>query len=360
MNHPSSIEHEWIFDTAAIETLLTKLCFRENVIGYVCEAARQVSHSEDTTEFLSFCKSWQGKVKQQPMQECSSQWQTLAVISAFPETIKNHRARGVPWEITVATLLDFQRRLDENQARQGKWQFHNLGWMSNHVSGRFFEIGRLQYILATFGYPFRVYRDSNTNEVVALALKEVKCTTDGWRQDDADGFTTHLEERTDGIIGHPVSPKDGSVASTPITIAPDSQVLLDDHSEIVQIHIPWGGKLTHESCVDSLKEAKTFFEKYFSSISVQAFCTGTWLIDPELRKVLLPTSNIVAFGNLFRPLASRNGNDHQLIERVFNKKLWKDCVAENSLQKAVLEHHQNGGQFRHTSGYILPEDIERL
>jgi hypothetical protein len=140
-------------------------------------------------------------------------------------------------------------------------------------------------------------------------------------------------------------------------IAAQSSVLVDDQTTVLHIHIPSGGSLDRESCVESLRTAKAFFEKYFPEINVRTFCTSTWLLDRELTKVLSPDSNIVSFSNLFRPLASRNGNDKQLLERAFGATAWENCVARNSLQKAVLEHHQNGGTFRVTAGFILPEDI---
>ena len=361
MKQTSSEAAGWIFDAAAVEALLRELEFRADVIDYVLQVARQIAQSDGAPQFLEFCRCWPETLSQFPAGVLPPQWQVLAAVSAFPAAMEKHRARGVPQAITHATLLDLQRRMDENQARYGQWEFNSLSWMRNHVGGRFFEIGRLQYILAPFGYAFRVYRDLATNAVTTLALPGVQCTPEGWRCDGATGFTTVLEEREDGIIGHPVSADDGSIASAPIKIAPGSPVLLDEHSDIVQIHIPWGGKLERESCVASLQEAKNFFEKYFPEMKVRAFCTATWLLDRELGKVLPATSNIVAFGRLFRPLAVRDANDSQLLERVFGRGAnWGNCRATNSLQRAVLHHHHNGGQFRGTAGFILPADIAAL
>lgn len=357
MNSAFETKADWILDITAVEKLLRELQFRDEVADYVRRAVRQIVQAGDSAAFLQFCDSWQEVITQQSAAHFPAGWQALAVLSSYPEAIEKQRERGIPWEITRATLGDFQRDARGDYGNGNAWEFNRISWMRNHVSGRFFELGRLQYVIGTFGYSFRIYRDSATGDAVPLALPGRCCTEDGWLEDAATGFETRLEEREDGIYGHAASPLDGSVSRALRRIAPESPVLVDDTSTVLIIHIPSGEKLDAESCVASLRTAKPFFEKYFPEISVRAFCTSTWLLDRELAKVLSPQSNIVAFAHLFRPLAARNGNDKQLLERAFGVDAWENCVARNSLQKAVLQHHQNGGAFRVTAGFILPEYI---
>jgi hypothetical protein len=358
MNSAFETKPDWILDIAAVEALLRELQLREEVIDYIREAWHQSVKPDKLPELLALCNSWQEQITHQPDENYPAHWQALAVLSSFPEAMEKHRARGIPWEITRATLADFQRDARGEYADEGSWEFNRPAWMRNHVSGKFFEIGRLQYVIGTFGHSFRIYRDKETGEVIPLALPGRCCTAEGWMEDNATGFETTLEERPDGIYGYPASPQDGSVASTLKRIAAQSPALVDDQTTVLHIHIPSGGKLDRESCVESLRTAKAFFEKYFPEISVRAFCTSTWLLDRELTKVLSPDSNIVSFSNLFRPVASRNGNDKQLLERVFGDGVtWENCIAKTSLQKAIQEHHRNGGEFHSGAGVILPEDV---
>lgn len=349
-------DNDWIFDAPAVEQLLRELGFGARVIADISQVARHLTQPHLRADFLEFCRSWLEDTAPQSAASYSSDWQALAVVWAFPRAIEKHRARDIPWEITQATLLDFQRRFEEYSARRGRWEFHAPAWMRNHILSDFFEIGRLQYVPGQFSYIFRVYRDRETGAVVPLALPDLRCTSDGWPQDEASGFVTTLEERADGIYGHSAR-KNGSIAPTPIRIAPESPVLLDEHSDVVQIHIPWGAKLERDACISSLRAAKAFYEKHFPETPVRAFCTATWLLDPELGRVLPAHSNIAAFGRLFRLLARRNADDQQLRERVFESAEWDQCQAGNSLQKAILEHHRNGGKFRNSAGFILPTDI---
>jgi hypothetical protein len=361
MNQISKSTYGWVLDDRAVESLLRELGFREEIIRFIGQCSREISASREAFSFLEFCSCWQARARQKSGEEHPAHWNALAVVSAFPEALEKHRARRVPASISRATFFDLQRRMEEYYDREGEWGFDRLSWMSNHVGGHFFEIGRLQYAIGTFGYLYRVYRDSETGTVVPMALAGRRCTLDGWPVDGATGFETHLDERESGIYGHPASGENGSILPEVQRIAPDSEVLLNAESAVAHIHIPSGEKLEREACCASLKTAKAFIEQHFPELELRAFCTATWLLDPELRKVLPPHSNIVSFGRLFRPLALRNANDDQLLERVFGSDAsWESCQAVNSLQKAVLRHHQNGGQFRSTAGFILAAEVDAL
>lgn len=349
---------DWILDKASVERLLGELGFRDDIVAFVGEIAREVSRSLEAQPFLEFCTAWQDNPERQPAGLFPPAWEVLIAVAAFPQAIEKHRLRGVPFAITRATLLDLQRRMDEYSAREGRVGFDRLSWMRHHVSGQFFEIGRLQYALGTFGYLCRVYRDKEINKVISLAHRGRKCTAEGLPNDDATGFITRWEQRQDGIHAHAVLPDAGVISPGMSRVRAGSAVLLDENSIVGQIHIPAGERLELEACCNSLQAAKAFFSKHFPEAGLRGFCTATWLLDPELRKVLPVDSNIVCFGKLFHLLPLHNADDTQLRERVFGKgTAWENCLATTSLQKAVLEHHRAGGKFRTTAGFVLSEEL---
>ena len=351
----------WILDPVAVRHLLQKLQLQENVIDFVCNAAQQLAQSEDIPAFLEFCTSWQQRLNDPQTNALPSGWKALAVIASYPEAIKKYQQRGVPWEIIRATLADFQRDARGDYLTGTSWNFDRLSWMNNHVNARIFELGRLQYAPGTFSYPYRIYRDAESNAPVAFALPNLHCTTDGWIEDDATGFITQLQAQPDGIYGNAASPLNGSIVASTQRISPQSPLLIDRATSVLHVHIPSGQKLDLQECIASLKTAIDFFARYFPESQIKGLCISTWLLDPELKKVLSDDSNIVQFAHLFHPLARQNANDTQLLERVFGKDAtWDNCIAQTSLQKAVLQHHRNGGVFRIGAGYILPEKIIRL
>lgn len=68
------------------------------------------------------------------------------------------------------------------------------------------------------------------------------------------------------------------------------------------IHIPRSDNgLRDEDVEASIRLAEERLEQYFPDLAgkTKVFCTHTWLLSPELREILKPTSNIVRFQNRF-------------------------------------------------------------
>ncbi len=348
----------WVLEGAAVKAFLQEAGFRDEAIHAVCQAAEAVQQSPELPQFLEFLHvCWQLPARHVEATFPPS-WQMLAVVSKFPETLALHHQRGIPRTITHATLRDLDLRLEESQSRFGQRQFSSFLWWTNHLSGNFFQLGRLQYGLGTFGFPARVYR--SRQEIITLAEPNLPYSMEGWLSfHSAEGFETQWSESPSGIQGNAFR-ADGSVHPQAASIAPDATLVLRHDTPVLQLHIPWGGKLLRADCVESLRAARDFFSAYFPEVPVRGICTTTWLLDYELRRVLPPEANIVAFGKLFHLIAPQRGNDKQILERVFNASAWENCRAQNSLQSALLAHHQKGHQFRTTGGFLLFEEIDRL
>jgi hypothetical protein len=74
-------------------------------------------------------------------------------IAAVRDVLAMHAARGIPEDITWATLGDVGLQVAHHHARHdGVYGFDGAFWMFNHFRGDLFQIGRLQYELgaATF------------------------------------------------------------------------------------------------------------------------------------------------------------------------------------------------------------------
>lgn len=83
---------------------------------------------------------------------------------------------------------------------------------------------------------------------------------------------------------------------------------------ILHVHIPAEEKLKYESVLDSLNQTKDFFKKYFDFVPVIMHC-HSWLLSPELKKLLPEDSNILRFQNLF--CLYKTDDLRQAEERVF-------------------------------------------
>ena len=167
----------------------------------------------------------------------------FAFLSAIPELRAWHEARGVPGEVTDATLRDIGRHIEKNRAMFGRIGLEVAFFIALQFRGYLYELGRLQY------------------EPLTLVTHE--------------SVVWYTEAEAAGL---PPELKPGAKAVT--------------------IHIPEGGRLDSDSVVDSLRAGRRFFAEVFGVDYPIAICTS-WLLDPKLADYLRPESNIIQFQRMF-------------------------------------------------------------
>lgn len=122
-------------------------------------------------------------------------------------------------------------------------------------------------------------------------------------------------------------------------------------TEVLGMHIPAGEPLDATAVQESLTSVKAFYQTYFGKEYAVVLCRS-WLLAPELRELLKPTSGIIGFQNLF---TIYKAVPHiQAIERVFGE------VQENasaysettSLQRSLKAYLLSGKQTTMGCGII--------
>lgn len=107
----------------------------------------------------------------------------------------------------------------------------------------------------------------------------------------------------------------------------------------LHVHIPEGEKLDPERCIDALERADIFFDhiyKYYDCLS--------WLLSPNLKKILGEESNIIRFQNLFR-ICDTVYQDRQAEERVYEflAEDYNDYPEHTGLQKSLKKYLMKNG-----------------
>jgi hypothetical protein len=250
-------------------------------------------------ESMPYPTQWPSPIK--AMGPDAALFSAVVLISMLPPALEFHRQRGVSEDISKASFRDFYIWLQDYYDKHGRWGLAGFTWLLLHLRGELYRLGRLQFCGAVFEEPV------------------------------AEGFLPGLAS-----IPQPGDP-------------------------VLAVHIPADGKLDHEQCRASYLAALEFFPAYFPEIPFDAFTCHSWLLDPELRKILPESSNIVRFQRDFH-IYSIQDDDRQMFERVFGNKPadLSQAPRDSSLRRAILDHLQAGNSMHKGMGFILRQEIEAL
>lgn len=110
--------------------------------------------------------------------------------------------------------------------------------------------------------------------------------------------------------------------------------------EVISIHVPQGEKLDMQACKESIQRGICFWGTEYT------YLCDSWLLEPELQKILKKGSNILEFQKMFEIL-SVNKKCRQAEERIFIKVQENpaDYLEESSLQKAAKRYLMEGGKL---------------
>jgi hypothetical protein len=287
-------------------------------------------------------------------------------LSAVPAARECYRAKGIGDDVWLDTFSDFELWIREHYRRHGLWGLHTCGWMWLHLKGRLFKLGRLQFEMKNFAFPFHAWRHATDGRVVVLAGDGARFRGDGQfadadgALDEAGAWTASLAKSDRAVRGLPVSPV-GAAMPDPVELPLDQwNPILNPGDPILGVHITATGSMDHGACGESFRRAGPFFKEHFPDHEYRAFTCESWLLDNQFGGRLRDDSNIVRFMREWRLYPLPGANDAQLFERVFDR-TYKDldqAPRDNSLRRAVVDHMKSGGHWRITGGMVFPDDLD--
>ena len=129
---------------------------------------------------------------------------------------------------------------------------------------------------------------------------------------------------------------------------------IDKGEPIVDIHIPAAGPMTPASCAESIAQARQFFPTFFPDYEFRCFTCVSWLLDPTLREILKPESNILQFQKMFA-LANTHPSD-SLLGYIFPWKTTREdlpaLTPDTPFAQKVKDRIMQGGEFYTGYGVI--------
>lgn len=236
----------------------------------------------------------------------------LCLTFAFlPVIKKKYDENNVSEKIFFDTMKDIKIWIDDYFEHSGEYGLDEFNWIVNHLDFKIFAIGRLQFKLGKY-----FYKKSYNSENLVLKFSD----------------------------------------------------------EVIEIHIPRGGKLTIEDCKASIDNAKEFFNCNFPDYPTDAYVCYSWLLYSGNAKFMSPESNIIKFASLFEVMFE-NENPNQAYRWAFGKNIsslkliknrkkngsygeLQDVKVMNSFQQKISDYINNGGKLGDSLGVINTSKVD--
>ncbi len=294
----------------------------------------------------------------------------LLILELFRNIRQYHQDKNISDTISKETLFDL--KINMNRYARG----HNgefgittgvLGWFKSHSSRMLYKIGRLQFLPKHMGNSIKVFRNDKSNNVVALSKENITFTKEGFwpvagKEDQLEtNWTSILNETENSIDGYPISPK-GYALQQLVSLDKNEWInVLKEGDEVLDIHIPEGGKMTVETCISSMKDAVIFYKKYFPNKSIKAFTCRSWIFASQYEEIYRPDANFVKFQKevfLFPVWSSGKEGVYFIFD---TEDIDLDTIeTKSSLQKAMVSHLKDGRVLRAGGMFFLCDDIKEL
>jgi len=287
----------------------------------------------------------------------------LLILDCIRLVRQKHAQRGVPSDISQAVN---QRHaiawLHDAIAKRGHVGIPEWipGWCRTLGSGELYRLGRLEFVLEAWEYPFRVYTNIHTHEVIVLAEAGQQFSDEGYLIGSAT-WTTTLIEADNAVLGVPISPH-GYALQRQVRL-PDAEwrVALKHGDPVLDIHVPAEGALTVEALRDALRQAETFFDQYYPQRPFVAYLCDSWLFSPQLEALLPPSSNILRWQREGYLLPSEDGSESFLTFTFGSKTIDLATVPQDTrLQRAVVAHLAGNRQLCCGSFVLLRSDLDQF
>lgn len=292
----------------------------------------------------------------------------LVLIGALRIAREKYRSEGYEESIIQDTLSVYQRSLDNGRQKNGvcSMSLTSLNWVRIYMSARLVQLGRFNFKLMEDFSAGIMLKNRKTGTKLLLAPGHKQYNSSGFMLQENDplaegGWTSELTETEDAWTGCPVSPEGYALKNPRRYEKAQWEKILSEGDIVLDMHIPGGGGMTPERCIDSFRKAAAFFRKKYPGKFNPVILSHSWIFNTQFEKKL-PESNLA---KLMRECylfpASSYGRDGMFF--LFGRDDFRDlseAPRDTSVRRAMLEILESGERLRTGGMLLFLEDLDRF
>lgn len=283
----------------------------------------------------------------------------------IPRSVKYFRDRNVPEKVIRDTLLNLEDAIimhKQGFKEDGFETKRHFGWNQHFIICDIIMVERLNFEMrCSFYGDIAVFRNKNGEYKVLMANVDVHKSgyilgSAGFI-DEEGSYHADLVETDKYYEGYPVDTWTAKVINEKIKLSKSEwQLVLQKGDPIISVHIPDLPNFTPDAINASYKGCLEVIKNSFPEFTPKAFGCGSWMMDPQLRDMLKPTSNIVYFQSKYMRFP-RSSQGKAVFTFLFKNQLIKnieDQPENTSLERAAKKHYMDG-KFIYEQGGVFFE-----
>ena len=276
----------------------------------------------------------------------------FAELAFAPKMAEFLRGREVPEDVYRLTIRDVFNGslLNYNNLfhRDGFEADRIFRWNQRLIDCTILHIGLLNFEMRTKFIESAVVLRNKAGEP-AIVVHDQPVSASGIIAGSAgaeeEAFFAAFVETDDYYEGYPVDPWNARILPEKKRYPKSEwELYIDVTDPVISVHIPPSKDFTPENMEKAYSDCLRILAKSFPEYKPKAFYCHSWLMEPQLRDMMKPTSNILAFQGKYLRFP-RISDGKAVLIFLFNDPTitnWEDLPENSSLQRAVKEHYLSG------------------
>lgn len=276
--------------------------------------------------------------------------------------------KGIDEELLKTTYSSIGGSIITSEQTMGRICFPTLYflWTTTYKNGDIFTIGRFVFeIMRNYKLEARAFINKD-GEIKILMEKGTKVHKSGLilgsagAQDEEGSFETEYIETEEYYEGNLSCNDTARIQKEKVKLYKSEwSILCAPGDSFINIHIPGEGSFAPDVVENSLNEGIALLKNLYPETDFKAVMCDSWLLSPQLKEILKPTSNILAFQDRYNKFPIQaSGLD--IFNFVFQKPISNlseidlDSLPEDSSLKRALKEMYKSGKFLYEAGGIFP------
>lgn len=229
-------------------------------------------------------------------------------------------------------------------------------WLYIYVAALIVKLDGYNFEVRRFSYKGVYLKNKSSGDVKVLIYNE-SVHRDGHilgsaGYTDAEGsYFAEFSETDDEFVGC-VADENAVVHKEKVSFSKkDWEIILKPGDDVIAFHIPKGADLSRENLDRVFRNGAKYIGERYPDRNIRCMTCGSWLLSPELKSILKPESNILAFGDRFVRFPMKDSGK-AVFSFVFIGKFdsYNDLPENTSLERALKKLYIDGGYIHSYPG----------